>query len=708
GAAGGLAAVGGSVYDPEQRTFPAFGTGEERQLFAWQQTRGGRVSLSGANRSYNFRARAGYGSGENERNGWAYSLFAGWSLGRWSAFEGVVSGDWTTFGSVSKRFGGERHRIALTAWYTEAYRSLRAASTAEAFELAGNDLYNPAWGSWGDIRRSARVSESPQPVAMLTHEYNSFDGRFRLTTTVAGRFGTDSYSDIDWRDTLNPWPDYYRYMPSFQSADSACTELAELWRTDERVRQIDWAKLVGINRAEPTGRAYYVLASRVRDYRELTVQSVAEWRPSERTSFRGGVELFAAENLHYKRLDDLLGGVYWLDVDSFAEDPEDNENGTQNDMHYPNRQVVEGESFGYKYSMQTIAPRLWGSWTTRRGAWDFEASGTIGMTAYRRFGYYDKENFPSRESFGWSAWVRRPEWFVRGGVGYNIGSRLRTGFRFTAQRLVPTPQNAFISAEYRNALVPDLRNEDLLETELRLDYRTPLFRAYFGAFASAIRNRTEVRRFYDDLNYYFCNYLMSGIDTRHLGIEFSAEVQLGRQLWLRAAGAWTDGRYTSNPEAIEVRESTGEVADPETVYYRSLHTATGPQAIGTVELEYTPRSWIFSLSLNGFAANYVAPTPLRRTERAFRRMGYDVAFGQEDLGAGATVDLFVGKTFYVGSQRLGLYAGVDNLLNRRNIRTSGYESSRLRRTYGGDYRPLASKYYYAQGANFFVTASWRF
>lgn len=70
--------------------------------------------------------------------------------------------------------------------------------------------------------------------------------------------------------------------------------------------------------------------------------------------------------------------------------------------------------------------------------------------------------------------------------------------------------------------------------------------------------------------------------------------------------------------------------------------------------------------------------------------------------------MFVGKTFYLGEQRAGIYAGINNVLNRRNIRTGGYESSRLRRNADGDYLPLDSKYYYAQGINFFVTATWRF
>lgn len=706
-AVSGLSSVGTAVNDELQTPLTAIGRSEERQILPWQQTRGGRVALSTSNRTYNFRGTAGYNSAENERNGWGYSLFAGRSWGRSYVIDGVWNDSWALFGSVSKRFGGDRHRLALTAWYAPTQRALQSASTAEAYALTGNNLYNPAWGRWDGRQRSSNVRTARQPVVMLTHEYAP-DDAFRLTTTLAARFGTESYSALDWQNAPNPRPDYYRNMPSFQPEGSPMRELvADLWRTDEQVRQIDWDALVSRNRYDAP-RAHYIVASRVRDYREFMFHSTAEWRPAPQTLLRGGIEFLGAENLNYKRLDDLLGADYWLDVDVFAENPEDVQNNTQSDMHHPNRQVREGEAFGYKYSMQAFMPRLWGHFTRRRGAWDFEAGGLLGLTAYHRFGYYDKQNFSGSESFGWSPWLTRVEWLVRGGVGYNVGSRLRAGLRFTAQSLAPTPQNAFISPEYRNAYVPDLKNEQLLGAEVTLNYRTPSFRAYLGAFATSIRNRTEVRDFYDDLNYFFCNYLMSGVDTRHLGVELSAEVQLGEQLWLRAAGVVSDSRYTSNPRAVELRESTGERVGEETVFYRGLHTASGPQTVGVVELEYTPRSWILSVALNGFAANYISPTPLRRTQRALEVTDPATALDQENFGAGATIDLFVGRTFYLGEQRLGFYAGVNNLQNRRNIRTGGYESSRLRANADGVYLPLDSKYYYAQGINFFVTATWRF
>lgn len=685
-AVGGLYAVGTDIYRTEEGFPNPFGNTENRAILPWEQTRGGRIALSTSNRTYVGRGSIGYNSAENARNGWGYSLYGSRSWGRSYMIDGLWNDSWTAFGSVSKRFGGDRHRMALTAWYAPTQQALQSASTAEAFALTGNNLYNPAWGEWSGEQRSSNVRTARQPVVMLTHAYSDNE-TFSLTTTVAARFGNESRSTLDWQNAPNPRPDYYRNMPSFQPEGSEMRAwVEELWRTDPTVQQIDWAAMVERNRND-SPRAHYVVASRVRDYQEWMLHSTAHWQPNESTLLTAGVEMLAAENLHYKRLDDLLGADYWLDVDVFVENPEDVQNNTQNDMHHPNRQVHEGEAYDYKYSMQALLPRLWGHFTKQLAQWEIEAGGSLGVTAYRRFGYYDKENFSGSASFGWSSWLIRPEWSLDAGIGCRLGSGLRLGGRFAAQSLAPTPQNAFIS----------------------LDYRSPLVRASLSAYATSIRNRTETRAFYDDLNHFYCNYLMSGIHTRHLGVEFSAEVQLSSQLWLRAAGIVSDSRYAANPTGTEIQESTGETVGTETVYYKSLHTATGPQTLGTLEIEYTPNNWTLSLALNGFAGNYVAPTPLRRTERAFEVVDYAIAFDQENFGAGATLDLFCGKTFYLpGDQRLGIYAGINNLLNRRNIRTGGYESSRLRQNAAGDYLPLDSKYYYAQGINFFVTASWRF
>lgn len=64
-----------------------------------------------------------------------------------------------------------------------------------------------------------------------------------------------------------------------------------------------------------------------------------------------------------------------------------------------------------------------------------------------------------------------------------------------------------------------------------------------------------------------------------------------------------------------------------------------------------------------------------------------------------------------GGRSVGLYAGVNNILDNRTIVTTAYESGRLRNL-GTSYLPSLAvhptKYYRALGLNFFVNLSYRF
>lgn len=688
------------------------GSRNDLDIAPWRQRPGGRLSLSTGNRNYTFRGIAQYASGENLRNGWSYSLYASRTSGRSYMIDGYWNDAWSLFGTVGKRFG-DRHRLSVTVLYTPTERAAQSASTDEAFQLTGKNLYNPAWGRYDGKQRSANVRESRQPVFILSHEFEA--EKLKITTSAMGRFGKESYSALMWQNAPNPRPDYYRHMPSFQTTDAMRERVAELWRTDENVRQIDWQAMVDLNHRDGP-RAHYIIEDRVRDYLEYTVQSVARWQASDHTVLSGGIEFLYADNLNFKRVNDLLGADYWLDIDSFVENDEDVGNKTQNNMLEPNRRVREGDEFGYKYTVESQSGRLWAGVGHQKENLDMSLTISGGVTSFQRFGYYEKENFAGNESVRYSKRLTQPEWLIQGDVGYRIGGRLRAGFRLTVQDLSPLPSNSFITPEYRNAVLPDLKNERILGAELRFDYRVPNLKLYAGAFWTQFSDRTEVRYFYDDFNHFYCNYIMEGIDTRHAGIEASAEIDLADNLKLNLAGVWMDNRYTSNPFATEWKDATGDEVLTERVYYKDLKVPNGPQMAGVLNLVYSPRSWTFSASLNAYGNSYIAPTPLRRTFRSTDQARTpeerDEMIRQERFAGGATVDLFLGKTVYLRSDhRLGFYAGVNNVFNRKSIRTGGYESSRMRYSGTGErqsLRPLDSKYYHALGTNFFFTASWRF
>lgn len=691
----------------------SIGSTTDRDIAAHLLERGGKVSLSTSNRaSYLARVTASYSSGESSK-GWAYSLYASHSGGRAWAMDGVWNNNWALYASVSKRIG-VAHHISVSFMAAPNERSTRSASTDEAYALTGNNLYNPAWGMWSGKQRSARVQSNVQPIAMLNHNYKT--DVLEINTTLSARVGSESRSDLNWQNAPNPRPDYYRYMPSFQGDDRLRKEITKLWHDDDRsVTQIDFEQLVRLNRYN-NPRAHYIIESRHRAVRQAIVQSTLAYRHNESSLLTAGVEASYNDELNFKRLDDLLGAEYWLDIDAFAEGEEDTQGKTQNNLRDPNRRVKVGDDFGYRYTIESLRPRAWVNLAHRYKRWDFELGASVGAWSYRRVGHYEKENFSAEQSYGSSERALFVEWLTRAGVGYSLGGRFRAGLSVAAQELAPTPGNAFVDIDYRNAMLPDLRNEQILSAEATLDYRLPWLRLYGAAFYTRFANRSEMRHFYDDFNHYFCNYSIVGIDTRHAGVELSAEVELVPRLWLRMSGVLSDNRYTSNPTARQERQSVADHQSFETVYLSSLRVEGSPQCIGVAEIEYSPNQWMFSLALNAFSHSYIAPTPLRRTLRAAYQASspeqLDELVGQEQFAGGATLDLFVGRTVYLrGNQRMGFYLGANNLLNKRDMKTGGYESSRVRQV-GSEpnrkLRPLDSKYYYAQGFNFYFTATYRF
>lgn len=79
---------------------------------------------------------------------------------------------------------------------------------------------------------------------------------------------------------------------------------------------------------------------------------------------------------------------------------------------------------------------------------------------------------------------------------------------------------------------------------------------------------------------------------------------------------------------------------------------------------------------------------------------------QERFPAAYTVDISVGKIFYLpGRQSINFNLSVNNLLNKKDICTGGYEQGRSDLSYPTRF---GGKYYYMQGLNCFLNVSYRF
>lgn len=661
---------------------------------------GTRVSYSFSSRTTPHRLKARYVM--REKQGWNFALAAEVGAGRSLSVEGLSRDGFGLFTTISKDFERD-HCLSLSFIYTPSQAEGRTASTAEAFELTGNNLYNPLWGYQSSKMRSARESLSSAPTAIMGYSFR-IDDRNSLTVKLRGGVSDSRFSGLTWRDAPNPWPDYYRSMPSQESSPELRAELRELWRNDPSVSQINFAGLYDFNRRSGPW-ASYIMESRV-VHAELASATVALsgflGKGSSPLKYDLKADYHWQRDLNYKVVDDLLGAEYWVDLDNFVEQNDDVKQLTQSNALTPNRKVGQGDEFGYKYSMQMSRASMEAAIGVPLGDFLISSRARIEVPTYSRKGYYHKENFDIKDSYGQSTAHTFVDYSLSARGAYRRGGRAEVALTVAFDSQSPRGENLFFAPKYRSNIIANPQNQKALSIDLSGFYRVPGFRLSGAAYYSSVTDGTELRSFYDDVSHLYCHYLMRGVGRSYFGLEVSGEVEVFPSFWVMAMAAISSNRYVDNPMAEGFVEATGEKFVTERVNLAGLHCGVSPERVARMELSYRSRGWVFSLSGNVFGGNYVSVSPLRYTSRAAaaQESPQDWMPEQELLEPGFTMDLFLGRTFSMSSgHRLGLYAGINNLLNNKTIVSYGYQASRL-------YYP--TKYLYALGINGFVNVSYTF
>ena len=150
-------------------------------------------------------------------------------------------------------------------------------------------------------------------------------------------------------------------------------------------------------------------------------------------------------------------------------------------------------------------------------------------------------------------------------------------------------------------------------------------------------------------------------------------------------------------------------------YLDGFNQSSQPQQAYTFKVEYrSPDYWSASLSATYLRDIFIDPNPIRRTntlsQAIFENTNPDFEglspaeitsqlVAQERFDPVFTLDLFVRKSWKIRDHNLAAYLSVSNLLDDRNIITSGFEQ--LRFDYNGlDPNRFAPRYFYAFGRNY--------
>ena len=664
-------------------TFGSWGKSTNYMQSATNYAQGWKVGLAGTNRNYKGAARATYSSGLME-NGWAFTAQLAWRYTPYIDVKGQI-GEGISYSSVGYFFTAEKQwgkdkRLSLITFGAPTRRGQSSALTQETYNLTnqynktswGHNNYNPYWGYQDGKVRNSRIVHSYDPTVIASFDWKINEENF-LKAGIGYHYSMYSNSAITFYNATDPRPDYYRNLPSFlwdgqigkdgnfiehdmngkpmgeldeygnlkypleyngqnvgHSIDmDTYSTLVDLWTSrDDKATQVDWDALYAANNANnvnnPTGSARYIVERRHNDIQEGMINLNYRNTAVDNMTLTAGLEVKASQGIHYKTVDDLLGGNQWIDVDPFAErdikelatniglTQTDIANVKQNDLRNPNAAVKDHGRFGYDYRINMMNAKLWAQNEWKWNSVDFYYGLQLTYSSIQRTTdmlngrawylaklnpdnawYYlsnaaqdilnatDYSTLPTR-LVGTAHHFIDPA--VKVGATYKIDGRNQIKVNAMAETKAPLGRDAYISPRVHDRAIETIYRHDyagyyanlygtsalaeyfgasqkIAGGDLTYSFNYPIVRGRVTAFYTQFWNGTELNGYYDDEARTFVNQSLTGINRRHMGVEAAAAVKLGTYFTLTGVLSVGDYRYTSNALAITSAENGMALAD---------------------------------------------------------------------------------------------------------------------------------------------------
>ena len=726
--------------EPSTFTYGAIAGSQNIDMRAASMARRGSVTASFTNRNYYLRGMATLSSGLME-NGFAYTISVG---GRYAneglAAKGTSYKNFSYAILLEKQWDNGKQRLAFSTFGSPVERGQAGHSTEEVYKLVGDNLYNPNWGYQDGKKRNARMVRAFDPTAILSYEWKIND-HAKLNAGYGMHYSYDRRTALNWYNGADPRPDYYRYLPVYYTsmsnpdavADAAIA--ADMWRSkDSNITQINWNAMYEANRigqrpnnGDPNS-AIYMIEGRRTDMLEHNFNATMNLNWANNQSLTLGVQ-GGVSNVHlFKDVVDLLGSQYVIDTDKYAERDADGMDATadhnmmQNNLRNPNRKAYKGDTFGYDYNLNINSGQIWlqNEYKTR----DIDAYYGVKttFTNFSRKGKMQNGRYPT-ESYGRGDNHNFLDFGVKGGATYKISGREYITANVNIESKAPLADDAYISPRVWDGVVKDLKSTKVISADLSYIWSYPNFKGRVSLFQTYFFDGIKKTSYYDDTYRTYVHSIANCLNSSHRGIELAGSYKIDDHWSVDLASSIAQYKYINNPDATTYYENNtypnGGGPETETVYVKNAHIGGVPQVAGTFKLNYFNNFWFLSASVNGIARNFVEISTTRRRASIYNLVdnpinplipeelaAYKLLTGQERMGSAYTIDFSLGKLLYLpNGESLSLNFTFNNILNRKNIKTGGYQQGRTRLN---EPLTLANKYFYMQGFNCFLNASYRF
>ena len=708
---------------------------------ASEMKEGGRITYSSSNRSYTNRLMLSYASGLLKNN-WAYTLSIGRRWGNEGFQDATLYDSNSLFVSVEKKIS-DKHSLNFTGIYAPNRRGKSSPNTQEVFDL--KDIkYNEYWGFQDGEKRNSRIKKVKEPIFLLNHFWN-INSKTKLNTNLGYQFGTVGNSRIAFTGTnrvvitdgqgtfegggRNPSPTYYQKLPSYFERNFP-DDLEFAYGAQQEFLnngQINWESLYqsNLSSALQGKNATYMVYEDVVDDAQFTANTILTSEINDNILFNASVNYKNLTSKNFGEVQDLLGGLGFLNVDAF--------DGIQFDLRNPNQVLQVGDLYSYNYNVLTNVLTGFAQAIFKYKKIDFYTSISLTNTQYQREGLFQNENFENN-SYGKGEKLTFMGLGFKGGLTYKLsGAHLfdvNTGFITKA----PSIRNSYTNSRLNHNIVPNITEEKILTIDASYIYRTSIINAKLTGYYTSLKDANEISFFFadgignviadsgtqqsgnDDTE--FIQEILAGIEKEHLGIELGLEAQVTSTIKLKGVASVGQFTYANNPD-LYLSSDRFENVYLGTSKLKNYKVAAGPHQAYSVGFDYRdPDFWWFGATANFFRNTYIDISPLTRTDNFFKDIDgltfsdYDETVArellrQERFNDYMSVNLIGGKSWKINQYYLGFFASINNLLDAE-YKTGGFEQGR-----NANYRQLrddkalarpvfGSKYWYGRGATYFL------
>ncbi len=660
-----------------------------------------KIAIAASNSYYNQRIMATHSSGVSA-NGWAYLV----SVSKRWAEEGYFEG--TLYDANSILLGIEKivnpkHSINFTGIITPNERGKNSYNSEEVSSLTSY-TYNSYWGYQNGKKRNSRIKKILEPLLLASH-YWTLNDKTQLQTNAMYQWGSTSNSRLDYAKANNPNPSYYKYLPSYylNLYDTDSNYTPDYERANQAATyfknnpQINWDNLYAIN--QQNGESVYFMIEDVNQDKTFQANTILFTEITPYIVLQSSIAFRQLLSNNYSQVQDLLGGLFIRDTDSFLKG-----NDAQSNLITPNRQVAQGETFRYNYRLTAQTTDAFVQLQFTYPKWECYWSQSINYTAYQRNGLYKNGLYPNY-SLGKSDWLTFENLGSKVGATYKLNGVHQIQLNLARIDQAPTLKNTFRNPRINNYVVPDLTTEKITSLDLSYFFTTKRIKNRITAYFSQIKNNTNLAYYYTEglgiltpnnstTNYVnpnaFVTEITTGIDKKNTGVEWSLEYKISPSLKAYSAVNWGRYVYANNPHVYLNIDNLNSEVDLGTAALKNYRQSGMPQQAYSLGLEYrNPHFWWVGSNINYLTNNYLSVSPLMRTDNFFINPDDQSKFPfqeidpskakrllqQEKLDTVFTLNLIGGKTWKINQQIIGVFVVINNVLNQ-TYKIGSFETSR--------------------------------